>query len=90
MRFEGSSPKLPAGDRALGAFRALSDPPVLNSPVNGAGIPPNASQGDPARRRASDWLAAAGVTASGRLAPSIRTSPDSPRAPARPPKSHVA
>ena len=52
LRFAGSRRKFWAIDGASGAIRTSADPPELNSPANGAAIPPNDSHGEPERELA--------------------------------------
>src|SRR4051794_30664196 len=86
----GSRPEAWPSDGSSGATSTLSEPAELKMPLNGAGMPPNESHGEAARRSARRLVASSLVSGSGLLPPSMYTRPGRPRAPATPPKSHVA
>src|SRR5215212_10804030 len=88
--FSGSSPESWPSDFACGAILTDSEPVELNNPANGAAMPPNASQGEPASRSDRRLRASLVEIGVGLLPPSMNTSPARPAAPGLPPKSQVA
>src|SRR5262249_59480360 len=73
----------------LGSASAAAEPTMPKSPANGAGMPPNASQGVEVCRFASAVVAWPAVIGVGLLEPSIRTRPSRARAPGLALKSQV-